>query len=197
MKLKDTMFNLIDSVKDTIFQIKLSREKDISYKVVGKILYNNGRQETVKGLVSPDKSFCFFPDAERIHFYPKIYYEKGKQFVYLSHASHSSENEDNIINISNQIKTSALIEYKTPRKWIKLNVKDATSTINFNLFDNEFSPQFAKHSFLVVQTKILHFLKEQTNIKLLLMMLSGFLFGVLIGFLGSMFVYLIILMFNN
>lgn len=188
MGIGEIFYEMWDGILDGVYQIKTYQNQDKGFKVLVKIIHENHTIETQSGLLSDDNSFLYMPHMKRLFFNPKIYYEKGSKIAFIPYMSHGDIKFDKLCKVSEAQKTDIMLKWQHGRKWITTEIIKCQSTIDWNLFDNDFSPRFSHLCFDLVNTKILTFLQDMSNVKFLMsLVISG-----LVGFISGAMLMLMV-----
>lgn len=185
MELGKFIFSIYDGLLDGIYQLNLYKKSEKGLKCFVDIVYDNRMISTVGGQLTEDRKILYVPSQKRIYFNPIIYEKNGRQMVLIPDKSHGNIDHKLIKNVANAQKTNLLLTWTHARKWVTLRVKEATGTMDFNLFDNDLSPNFSREANKVLQSKALEFLEMRSDTKFILSMIICLSFGFITGTIFS------------
>jgi hypothetical protein len=205
MGVKDFVLGAVDNLWSLIFEMRRLRKRETGNRAKVKVLLNNGDVELHKGILTNDHKFMYVPDMDRTYIKPLIHREEGRMTVFVPEDSHGKLDISFIKNVAMAQRYRLLIKWPWLRNWenTKTSIvsnnsfdrqlaqarKDnvafcevlACGTIDWSVFSNDISPDFAGDSWLVNQAAVLNFLKDITNWKLILTIISCVLFGFVLG----------------
>lgn len=179
-----TIWNITDRMHDILSEFSLSAKIRKSVKV--RVIVFDGILVlgTFTGLLSQDRSLVYVPMLESMWFYPKIYQERGRGIVFVSMRYHYTLDMEKLSGIAEAQKYSAILSFKYVRNFVTLKIKNATGTIDMNIWDNIESPDFIASALKCIRTKALEFLSEIPQHKLILYCSICALIGVIVGGIG-------------
>lgn len=172
--------DFLDMILDILAELGHLRKRRVELKVIGKLVYPNGRIESVKKtLINESETFCYVPMLNRVWFITKIHEENNKRIVYLPYFYHKTLDMN---KIQLPIKYTADMHIYYMRKWIKTKIENIIPTLDLNLMDNELSPNLIADAHSVLKTKSLEFLAEVPRKTWIL---SLIIVGLICGIMGS------------
>lgn len=187
MNIGDYIYEMFDQMLDATHQIHLYKEKEKSNKIYVKLIKDNRFIELHPGLLTPDRQVVVVESLKRSFFNPIIYYEGGKQVLYIPENSIGNFDHEIIKNVARAQKYKVYAKWLHYRKWITTKTFLAEGSIDWNMFDNKWSIPFSSQTNLVVQAKNLSFLTEMGNTKFMLSLAVAFLIGMCFGgFFGGL-----------
>jgi len=183
MELQKMAIELYESILDTLHQMKLYREKTgTETKVIVKLMDRYGHtQETIPGLLTKDKKFCFLPTAELPVANPEVWTEKGRQYVYVSKKSLDNSGMGLIFDVAENLKHTIKARWMSGRNWVTMEILNCKSSIDFGLFDNEHAINWAQKTHDVNSGNIMQAVTERRSSKMVMMLLLVGFFGMLLG----------------
>jgi len=180
---------LRELVKDIIENVSFVKKRDSSLNCDIKIIDETHFIDTMKGKLSNDKIICIVEGLDRIAIKPEVYYDNGKNLVYLPDKTHGQVRINVLKNFAKAIEYKTLVhrfidekEYKDLMKTDNYIEIKTYGTINWNMFDNDFSPDFSAFAHTVTQSKVFQTLKDTPAWKTLLIGLTCFALGIVVGF---------------
>jgi hypothetical protein len=176
------LWDITDTILDTIYELKHVKKRDLSLKVTVKMLMDNTNVETYEGLLTEDRRILYVHKLERMYPKPFLWSENGRQICYIPEKGTANVNYNIIKNIALGQSYNVIVKWQHMRKWITTKVIKCNGTIDWTVFNHDFNPDMAADSYLVMHTTALKFLKEMANIKFLLACLASMLFGWCMGF---------------
>lgn len=218
--------NLFKSVQEPIIDFRKSRKYERKLKCTALVLNEIGLAEPFNAITDESSGFLIIPELMRMCLDVHPFYINGEKYVICPEKYHNTANiyqlsglanaldyecdifidlsqqeQKEIIDIINNSKLSYEIFSKLhkPITALKIHVKNIKGTLNLNLFNNDFSSDFAHFSFKVTTSKILTFLEDSITRKvfilsLILSMGLGILIGIFLGSIGTTFITSIIFM---
>lgn len=176
-----TFLGLGESMQELVKAKKRKRTR----KVVVKLIKDNRLIETYKGELTEDKRYVNVDGIMSAYIKPIIYDDlsTGEQIVFIPENTHGNISHKNILNFSKAQQIEIFAKWKKNKEWINMKWI-TTGTIDWNLFDNDFSSDFANDTHLITHSTALRFLKEMANWKILLACVASLLLGLLFGGFG-------------
>jgi len=182
--LKDQITGFVDTIKEIRTSVKRSKSKKIKAYIIDDVR----NVEEYEGILSENKKFIFVSDYQRVWMEPKIYYHDGKPVAYLPLGYHGTP--DASMDVAKAQKYEVKLKWRNPKKWDEVTC-EATGCIDWNLFDNDLSPNLSHQSYLVMGTRPFEWLGQPGNLKLLLIIGLCLVFGFATGFFSSTIINLI------
>jgi len=179
------LWNITDSLLDTAYEIKNSGKKQKIFKCLVYLIDDHYNIEEYKGMLSDSKEFAFIPDLKRVIVNPVVFNLEGKKVIYLPEGSTDEVNYKFLKGLALAQCNEAIIKWHHLRKWITIEVKTKGSIDWTILNDKTLSRSFSTLSHTVIQSKVLTFLKDTSDLKLLFAMLFALAFGYGAGFTTS------------
>ena len=201
------LWESVDGLLDAVHELRHVKKRENKTKIKVKVITEHMDIEMYDARLSEDKRFCWVDDLNRLIIQPFIFREGGRQVVYLPEKTHGKLDYLKIKNIAEAQSYKILMRWRHLRKWekTKVDIVDnkkylvklketkkldepyvevvSTGSIDWSLFNNDLSPSFSADSYLIQSANALNFLRDMTNLKLLLTILSCLLLGFIFGFM--------------
>lgn len=181
MSVGELFFDFFDQVKDAVYQFRLIVKKEKSKQVFAKVIRDNRKIDTYPAQLTGDELTAYIPKLQKVYFKPVIYDESGFRVMYIPDGTHGFIDHEKIKDVAKAQKYSVFYRWLHGRNWLKTETILTSGTISWDVFSQDFSPQFTRDSGLVIQGKLLTFIEEMSNSKMLLVILASFLGGFMIG----------------
>lgn len=176
--------DIVDTVIDSLTEIRLIRKRTNEYKIDVIVLDEKGDGNRYKGLITPDSKALVIHELHRIQPHPIIYNIDGRKTCILPKKSNRIDYKK-IYDVACAQQYDVEVKWRHMRRWITTSVTNVTGSIDFNLFDNDFSQDFTADGYLIYHSERLKILASTPNWKLLLIALSACMIGIFIGFIVS------------
>ena len=182
-----TLWSITDGFMDILGEITISSKTKRSVKIRATVFDGRKILGVFTGLLSTDMILLYVPMLDAVWFYPVIYDYKGKGYGYFSIKNHIGLDISMLSDIADAQKYSALVKFKYIKNFITLKLENVSGSIDMNVFDNMVSHPFMVETLKIVRTKILTFLEEIPQHKLILYCTITGLIGVILGGIGLLF----------
>ena len=164
------LYNLVEDFKEIKKDGKRKKRKP-SPDVTAVVVSDNGTETEYKAQLFPGNLFLFIDDLERVHFNPKIYDNGKTRKVYVPEGNHDGKHTNFSIQMAKATNVDALLKWKYKSVWHSIRLTDIKGCIDWNLLDNDISPNFAVNGFDIFKAKILEYLSvaggKETNMAML------------------------------
>ena len=193
MQIKEQAFELWEGLKDAAFEINTAKKRDFSLNVRVIVLNENQTVDSFDGLLLGNRLIAYIKKLNIVIIRPVIWNYKGVNTIFIPEGCHEGLDYKKIKGCTDAQQYEAYLQWPVKRSFVETKVATKGS-INWNLFNNKYSPKFAFDSYLIIDTKVLDQIRDIPNLKLLLLMLSAALAGFILGGTASLGIYVIILM---
>lgn len=190
--MKFSMFDFMEWVKDVLFEFKHVKKAEKSLDTDVYLVKDNDVITRYRGQLTEDRRMLTCFELQRVQIKPRIFDMGGKNAVFLPERSHGKIDIEKIKTVAESQKYEAYVAWKHKRNWVTTIVQ-SRGTMDWKLFNNDFSPDFSSDTFLISQSTALKTLKEMANWKLLLAVLAAFFIGGLFFSALELFIWLIYL----
>lgn len=200
---------LSESIADFRSGVKQARKKGQVEKSIARLLTDNRNTYHFNCKIADDQRFAYIPTLLRIYVKPQVFNEDGQNIIYTPEKDHGNARFENVKGIAEAQCYTTIIRCKDLNELtrtdfhyidkkqfndVKKELNDneqpyveiySTGTIDWNLFDNDISPDFAADSDLVLQSEILSFLRKTSDWKLVVIGIAVFCLGAFFGFITA------------
>lgn len=190
-KINNVLKDFGNSVITALYELKYVRRRNYNLRTLVKVVNSNYKIDTYNGILSPDKKMCFIEPLQCIKVNPVIFDDNGENVVFITLSDLNNITVDNVIKTAEAQKEHALIAFKTGKGWNSMYVQ-SRGCIDWTHLKNEYEIDYSVSTYKVVQSSLLKYLEEPTNIKLLLIILASFAIGLFIGSMVSGLLHLLI-----
>lgn len=166
---------LLYDIKEDFAEIrKDSRRSGAKIKPECKVrlMSDRGLETEYDGVLWKGEQFVFIEKLNRVHFVSKKYDNGKHRIVYVPEGTHSGDNEDFAIKLANAMSVSGKLKWKYQSVWRSIKFENIKGSIDWNLLDNDISPNFAVNAFDVFKAKVLEFLAssgdKETNMAMVM-----------------------------
>jgi hypothetical protein len=208
--IKTVFVNISNSIRESLYQVKLQRKTSNKFDTLVKVLSKGGRAVNYQGKITPNKEMAFIPALERPIFYPVIIDDEKGNLIIASEKEHDNLSHARVIEIDAALKLDQTMRWKISPKtakmlfesinanpeinvlltnewkyddvWITLEIKNTGSSLDFTAFDNRYSVSFGSQSNLVMNSEHMKFLLKASDMTVLTTLIIGFLCGSFAGY---------------
>ena len=172
----------IEAVGLSVENIKAAKSAENISRIVVKLYdaKSNSNLTTV-GQLSDSHNFLYVPYKGRIFMEARTFYEDGKLTAQCSTRYHKCLPMGWLDDVCNAVTMSAKIKFEYGDVIRYLTVKDLKGSLDFTLFDNDFSSSFVADSFMVLKAKIFELIQQPPQRVWLMSVAIAGLLGIIFG----------------
>jgi hypothetical protein len=180
MNVDFSLGNWYDSIVNMLYEIRNTKKAATSLKCRIIMHYPNGQAESYFGYTDPENLLLFAPLLLRAWLYPIPYYVDGIKTFYVSSNSGRVINLEENGNISNRVKSQALISWKYLKTWEDIKITGVNTTLDMTLTDTSgtmLGNNFSAYTHSITSSTLLEFLQDVPRRTYILSCIVAALFG--------------------
>jgi len=194
-RIDNSLTNIKNSTFKTFTEFRKTRKYEHSLECDVILIYPNSLAEKYKGLTDESNSLLVIPLLLRVYQNLHPVFIEGVKTFFVSSQYHATIDIEKVLSFSHAINENFKVDIKLTEKlrrflklkWeynndvISIELKNVNSTIDFSLFNNNFSSDFSGQAYKIIQTKSLAFLEETSKRVFILSCVVTGLIGICIG----------------